>query len=159
MPSFSLPYFVGKVPLSDGSWAHFGNCDKGSECFCGSQLQAVQKTQFSSVSEKWTEVKAACKEIHRDLNFFSTAHTFQLNTVYCRQRVMHGAYSLHYPVTSFTGQIFITYVYCCFRAVNISLFFLIVIFFLFLLRIFLSFYSASFMNPGNLEKSFMNTKA
>lgn len=71
MLSFLPSYFVGKVPMSAGSQAHSGLCDKSSERFyIQSQLQAVQKTQFSSVSEKWTAVKAPCKEIRRDLNIF-----------------------------------------------------------------------------------------
>lgn len=134
MLSFSPSYFVGKVPLSARSWAHSGHCDKSSECFRRIQLQAVQKTQFLSVSEKWTAVKAACKEIQRDLNIF-TLHTHFSWIVYCRQRVMHGAYSLRYPVVAFTGQIVIMYVHCCFRAVNISIFFLILFFFWFSLHI------------------------
>jgi hypothetical protein len=156
MPSFSLPYFVGKVPLSDGSWAHSGHCDGSSECFFRSQLQTVQKTQFSSVSEKSTAVKAACKEIHRDLNFFPL-HTHFSWIQFNVDRVMHGAYSLHYPVIAFTGHIFIYYILLFQSCKHFRFFFNS--HFLVFHYIFDRVYSASFMNPGSLEKNIMKTKA
>jgi len=74
---------------------------------------------------------------------------------------MHGACSLHYPVTPFTGHIFIIYMRAHTFVSELYTFeiFLILIFWIFITYLVKRFYSASLMNPGNLEKNFMNTKA